>query len=134
MQGIKQSRVEHAAAATAAKTASLPLTGSPPSKVSVVAPSLESSIVTSIFIACLLGFWILSKLNVPFLGYVFFVWVGIFNVMVVAQFWSYANDVYSNEAGKRLFPLVGFGAMLAGGCAVGAGMTGEGFDVEPTAP
>ncbi|HET6616619.1 MAG TPA: Npt1/Npt2 family nucleotide transporter, partial [Gemmatimonadota bacterium] len=26
-----------------------------------------------------------------------------------AQFWSYANDVYSNEAGKRLFPLVAFG-------------------------
>jgi AAA family ATP:ADP antiporter len=38
--------------------------------------------------------------------------------MVVAQFWSYANDVYSNEAGKRLFPLVGFGGML--GAFVGA--------------
>jgi AAA family ATP:ADP antiporter len=29
--------------------------------------------------------------------------------MVVAQFWSYANDVYNNDAGKRLFPLVAFG-------------------------
>ncbi len=70
------------------------------------------TIVTAIFIACLIGFWILSRLGVPYLGYAFFIWVGIFSVMVVAQFWSYANDVYSNEAGKRLFPLVGFGGTL----------------------
>ena len=69
------------------------------------------SVVTTIFIACLAAFWVLSRLGVPYLGYAFFVWVGIFSVMVVAQFWSYANDVYSNEAGKRLFPLVGFGGM-----------------------
>jgi ATP/ADP translocase len=70
------------------------------------------TVVTSIFMACLIGFWALSRSGVPYLGYVFFVWVGIFSVMVVAQFWSYANDVYSNEAGKRLFPLVGFGAVV----------------------
>ncbi len=70
------------------------------------------TLVTAIFIACLFAFWILSRTGVPYLGYAFFVWVGIFNVMVVAQFWSYANDVYSNEAGKRLFPLVGFGGMF----------------------
>ena len=70
------------------------------------------SVVTAIFIACLVGFWVLSRIGVPYLGYAYFVWLGIFSVMVVAQFWSYANDVYSNEAGKRLFPLVGFGGML----------------------
>ena len=70
------------------------------------------TVVTTIFIACLLVFWVLSRLGVPYLSYAFFVWVGIFSVMVVAQFWSYANDVYSNEAGKRLFPLVGFGGLL----------------------
>ncbi len=70
------------------------------------------TLVTAIFIACLVAFWVLSRLRVPYLGYAFFVWVGIFNVMVVAQFWSYANDVYSNEAGKRLFPLVGFGGTI----------------------
>jgi AAA family ATP:ADP antiporter len=70
------------------------------------------TVVTGIFIACLVAFWASSRLGVPYLGYAFFVWVGIFSVMVVAQFWSYANDVYSNEAGKRLFPLVGFGGML----------------------
>jgi len=76
------------------------------------------TVVTFIFVGCLVVFWILSRLGVPYLGYAFFVWVGIFSVMVVAQFWSYANDVYSNEAGKRLFPLVGFGGML--GAFVGA--------------
>ena len=69
------------------------------------------TVVASIFIACLIGFWALSRVGVPYLGYAFFVWVGIFSVMVVAQFWSYANDVYDNEAGKRLFALVGFGAV-----------------------
>lgn len=67
------------------------------------------TMVTAAFVACLVIFWVLSRMNIPYLGYVFFVWVGIFSVMVVAQFWSYANDVYSNEAGKRLFPLVAFG-------------------------
>jgi AAA family ATP:ADP antiporter len=70
------------------------------------------TLVTLVFIACLAAFWVLSRLGVPYLGFAFFIWIGIFNVMVVAQFWSYANDVYSNEAGKRLFPLVGFGGVF----------------------
>jgi AAA family ATP:ADP antiporter len=39
----------------------------------------------------------------------FYLWHGIFNMMIVAQFWSLANDLYSVEEGKRLFPLVGIG-------------------------
>ena len=42
----------------------------------------------------------------------FYLWVGIFNMMVVAQFWAFANDVYTEEQGKRLFPLVGVGASV----------------------
>jgi len=45
-------------------------------------------------------------------GIVFFLWVGIFNLMVVAQFWSFAADVYTEEQGRRLFPLIGVGASL----------------------
>jgi ATP:ADP antiporter, AAA family len=44
------------------------------------------------------------------IGLVFYLWVGVFNMMIVAQFWAFANDVYSEEQGKRLFPFVGFGA------------------------
>ena len=54
-------------------------------------------------------------------GLVFFVWVGIFNMMVVAQFWAFANDLYTQEQGKRLFALVGIGASV--GAALGAYVT-----------
>ncbi len=49
---------------------------------------------------------------------IFFVWIGIFNLMIVAQFWSFANDVYSKEEGERLLVIVGLGASL--GAVAGA--------------
>lgn len=52
------------------------------------------------------------------LSLVFFVWVGIFNMMLVAQLWAFANDVYDPEQGKRLFAIIGLGASvgsIAGG-------------------
>ncbi|MGQ0721841.1 MAG: NTP/NDP exchange transporter [Candidatus Eiseniibacteriota bacterium] len=68
------------------------------------------NIVTLFFAACLAGFYLLAKADMPYLGVAFFLWVGIFNLMVIAQFWSFANDVYTPEQGKRLFALVAFGA------------------------
>jgi ATP:ADP antiporter, AAA family len=52
------------------------------------------------------------------LGLFFYAWVGVFNVMVIAQFWAYANDLYDKEQGDRLFPLVAIGASV--GAAVGS--------------
>lgn len=52
------------------------------------------------------------------LGLVFYAWVGVFNVMVVAQFWGYANDLYEKEQGDRLFAMVALGASI--GAAVGS--------------
>ena len=46
------------------------------------------------------------------LSLIFFVWVGIFNMMLVAQLWAFANDVYDPERGRRLFVIVGLGASL----------------------
>jgi AAA family ATP:ADP antiporter len=68
--------------------------------------------VTLFFVSHLVVFYGLSAVEAvqPFLGLLFFLWVGIFNMMVVAQFWAFANDVYTEEQGKRLFPLVGVGA------------------------
>ena len=57
------------------------------------------------------------------LALVFFVWVGIFNMMLVAQLWAFANDVYDRERGKRLFVVVGLGAStgsIAGGAVKAA--------------
>jgi AAA family ATP:ADP antiporter len=45
-------------------------------------------------------------------GVWFFLWLGIYNVMVVAQFWAFANDLYTPAQGKRLFPLIGVGSSL----------------------
>jgi AAA family ATP:ADP antiporter len=79
---------------------------------------------TSFFAANLLGFWALQPGllfdKVGYVGVAFYLWVGIFNVFIVAQFWSFANDLYSDESGKRLFPLIAIGATA--GAAAGAGM------------
>ncbi|MCJ7680933.1 MAG: translocase [Candidatus Aminicenantes bacterium] len=68
--------------------------------------------VTVFFISNLVIFYFLSLSSISqrTLGLAFFVWMGIFSVMVVAQFWGFANDLYSEEEGKRLFPLVAVGA------------------------
>jgi AAA family ATP:ADP antiporter len=75
------------------------------------------NVVTAFFIACLAAFYVLAQFGVP-LAIVFFLWIGIFNLMIVAQFWSFANDLYSKEEGERLFAIVGFGASF--GAVVGA--------------
>jgi AAA family ATP:ADP antiporter len=73
------------------------------------------NIVTTICIGCLGAFYVLGQTGVS-LGIVFFVWVGIFNVMIVAQAWAFANDVYTTDEGSRLFPLIGFGASAGAVC------------------
>jgi AAA family ATP:ADP antiporter len=71
---------------------------------------------TSFFISNLVIFYLLHKggLAAMPMGILFFVWVGIFNYFVIAQFWGFANDLYSDEVGKRTFPLVALGATLGG--------------------
>ena len=66
---------------------------------------------TMFFIANLIAFYFLAELRVA-LGVVFFLWVGIFNLFIIAQFWSFANDIYSEEQGKRLFAIVAFGGSV----------------------
>lgn len=82
-------------------------------------------LITSVllfFIGCLVAFYFLALTRVP-LGIPFYLWVGIFNVMVIAQFWSFANDIYTNEQGKRLFAIVGFGS--SAGAVFGSFITGK---------
>jgi AAA family ATP:ADP antiporter len=62
-------------------------------------------------IGCLFVFYLLAQLQAP-IGLAFYLWVGIFNVLVISNFWSFANDIYTPEQGKRLFAIVGFGASL----------------------
>jgi AAA family ATP:ADP antiporter len=46
------------------------------------------------------------------IGVPFFLWAGVFNLIAVAQFWSFANDLFDDNDGQRVFPLVGLGASL----------------------
>src|SRR5205814_8770480 len=78
--------------------------------------------VTLFFILCLVAFFLLNQAGVA-VGVPFFIWVGIFNLVVIAQLWAFANDVYTVEEGKRLFAIVGFGASL--GAIAGSLVTGQ---------
>ena len=69
------------------------------------------NVVTAFFLICPVVFYVLAQMGVP-LGMIYFIWIGVFNLMVVAQFWSFANDVYSKQEGERLLVIVGLGASL----------------------
>ncbi|MEE9144931.1 MAG: Npt1/Npt2 family nucleotide transporter [Candidatus Binatia bacterium] len=81
--------------------------------------------VTVFFISNLMVFYILAQFRVA-LGVAFFLWVGIFNLFVIAQFWSFANDIYTQEQGKRLFAIVAFGGSM--GAILGPGVAGWLFE------
>ena len=81
--------------------------------------------VTLFFASHLLIFYTLGMAGVR-VGVAFYIWIGVFNMVAVAQFWAFANDLYTNERGKRLFPLVGIGASL--GALVGAALTSFFFE------
>lgn len=74
----------------------------------------------TIVLSCLLAFFVLARAGVP-IGLVFFIWLGLVNMFLVAQFWSYANDLYTEEQGKRLFAIIAIGG--SAGAIVGPKLT-----------
>ena len=83
--------------------------------------------VTLFFISNLVLFYLLARIGVPYLGVAFYLWVGIFSLMIIAQVWSFANDLYTENQGKRLFPLVAFGRSL--GAIAGSLVAGQLFEL-----
>src|SRR5262245_55708934 len=73
---------------------------------------------TSLFFAVNLVVFYLAGQSGVREGVVFYIWLGIYNNFIVAQFWGFANDLYTEGAGRRLFPLIGVGQSL--GAWVGA--------------
>ena len=70
--------------------------------------------------------------GMPLVGVLFFVWVGIFNISLIAQFWAYANDICSKESGDRLFPIIAIG-MTAGaplGSLIAGRLFGAGVEIQ----
>jgi AAA family ATP:ADP antiporter len=80
--------------------------------------------VTWFFASHLLVFWLLGSAGVR-IGIPFYIWIGIFNLVVIAQLWAFANDVYTSDRGNRLFPVINLGASL--GAVVGAGAATAAF-------
>ncbi|HNP36113.1 MAG TPA: hypothetical protein PKK10_09690 [Woeseiaceae bacterium] len=68
------------------------------------------------FAVALVGFW-MSQPNllvgaVPIAGILFYLFVGIFSIALVAQFWAFSADIYGAKRGARLFPIIAIGAAL----------------------
>lgn len=78
-------------------------------------------------------FWLLQPgffiENLPYTGIVFYLWVGMFGVFVVAQFWAFAADVYTDAVGRRILPLVAIGATAGGafGSSIAAWLVDSGL-------
>ena len=84
------------------------------------------ALVLLFFIGCIQCFYLGSLSGVPHLGFIFYVWVGIFSLTAIAQFWSYANEIYTRPEGDRLFPLIAIGSTA--GAPLGAAVAGWLFE------
>src|SRR5690606_12710207 len=60
------------------------------------------------------------------IGYTFFVWVSVFNLLSTSVFWGFMADVFSSAQGKRLFAPIGVGGTLGAvaGSSVPATLSG----------
>jgi AAA family ATP:ADP antiporter len=79
-------------------------------------------VVILFFVGCIQLFVVALMTELPYIGFIFFVWLGIFSVSLIAQFWSYANDIYTEAEGKRLFAIIAVGA--TSGAPIGAFVAG----------
>ncbi|MEP4484066.1 MAG: Npt1/Npt2 family nucleotide transporter [Halioglobus sp.] len=72
------------------------------------------------FVANLALFALCYRIGIP-VAIAFYVWLGIFSVMVLALFWAFAADLFNLKSGQRIFPLIAaaaaFGALLGSGLA-----------------
>jgi AAA family ATP:ADP antiporter len=69
--------------------------------------------ITAVFVVSLGAFFAARRVGMG-VGFAFFVWLGIFSTLSIAQFWSIANDVMTESQGKRLFPLIAVGGTAGG--------------------
>ena len=70
----------------------------------------------------LIAFWFLQPNlffpPIPGLGVLFYLWVGMFGAFMVAQTWTFIVDLYNNERGRRLLPMIAIGG--TSGAVVGS--------------
>lgn len=72
----------------------------------------------------LLAFFLLFKLlpghGGTALGYIFYVWLSVYNLFVVSVFWAFMADIFKEDQGKRLFAIISIGGSI--GAIVGAAL------------
>jgi ATP:ADP antiporter, AAA family len=76
--------------------------------------SLRNLLVGSLasFAVTAVAFWCVARLyKTAWLYPAFYVWVGIYGVLAPAQVWTLANDALTTRQAKRLFGLIGSGAI-----------------------
>ncbi|ACV27366.1 NTP/NDP exchange transporter [Kangiella koreensis] len=61
------------------------------------------------------------------IGIVFYIWLGIFSVVVVALYWAFCADCYSTDAGSRLFIFIAVGGAI--GAWVGSQCAGWSYQL-----
>ena len=81
--------------------------------------------VNLLFRSNLVIFYFLAESGIS-IAFAYFVWVGIFGVMVIAQFWAYVTDINTVKSGQRVFPVVMIATTLGG--LAGAQVSALAFD------
>ena len=69
--------------------------------------------VSTFFLVQLVIFYLLHRSGMS-IAFAYFVWIGIYGVMVVAQFWAYVTDIYNVKSGQRIFPVIVIATALGG--------------------
>ncbi len=83
--------------------------------------SLRAAVLAtmSLSVVSLVVMWMLIRL--PWMVYVFNIWVSLFSIVLVAQGWLVASNLFDPREAKRLYPLLGMGMVL--GAAFGGEFT-----------
>ncbi len=68
-------------------------------------------IMIILFSLILILFYAASYLGYP-VSVPFFIWLGVYSVLIIAQFWAFATDLFTREAGERLFVIIAFGGSI----------------------
>jgi len=88
-----------------------------------VRTSLKAAVfwATAVSVGSLVAFWVLFRFELRWLLYVFNIWVSLFGIVFVSQGWLVAANIFNTREAKRLYGLVGLGAVV--GAWVGSGFT-----------
>lgn len=70
-------------------------------------------IINTFFVINLVIFYFLNRSGIS-IAFQYYVWIGVFGVMVVTQFWAYATDIYNIGSGQRVFPLIMVATSIGG--------------------